>query len=185
MNCRQLSLLESNLVKDMQLAYHNMNWEKYELMLPNCHVNAGYEMDILCLRKKWYVEEIEIKTSVSDFRADFKKTITEWRELVGPLPQGQRWRMQVFPTNKHKELQAGCLVSNYFSFLVPEDLSEKIEIPDYAGLYIYIGNGRIQHRKAPKLLHKNKPSIQTLYHWSRKCSFRYWDLLNEQKRRMA
>lgn len=169
---------------EMQTSYHLYNWQRYDLMLINCHLNAGYEADILCPRKNsWYVEEIEIKTSVSDFRADFKKTIHVMKDLVGPLRMHE-WRHRSFRFLKHDALLRGELPTNYFSFLLPEDIAAKVEIPEYAGLYVYRGRGRISHEKRPKLLHKNKPSIQTMYHWARKCSFRYWDQLQNEQRRL-
>jgi hypothetical protein len=145
-------------------------------MMPNTHFNLGYEMDIMCVRKgSLYVEEIEIKTSRSDFLADFKKTARH-----GIL--------------KHTLLKQGQLVANYFSFLVPALLLPKIQddIPEYAGIYVgyklnkpYHENdnaGYIRQVRRPKRLHKNRPTEKLLYKKTRGMTFRYWDLLHERQK---
>lgn len=129
-------------------------------------------MDIFCVRKtSFYVEEIEIKISRSDFLADFRKTIG-------------RHRM------KHEELQRGNLVANYFSFLVPAELLPKIEddIPEYAGIYTgyEIHQTRnpvtaIRHIRRPKSLHKNRCSEKILYKKARGTTYRFWTLLHERQ----
>ena len=169
----------------MQLAYHNHEWQRYALMLPNCHLNSGYEADILCLRKQsWYVEEVEVKISKGDFSADFRKTVNIPHEIVGPFQRHQEWkRFKNRRLKKHQALSDGLLVSNYFSFLVPDFLVEKITVPDYAGLYSFIEQtercrARIRHHRSPTILHRNKPSEMLAFKWARKMSNRYWALQN-------
>jgi len=61
---------------ELQLAFNATQQQRYTLMIPNTHFNQGYEMDIMCVRNgSLMVEEIEIKTSRSDFLADFRKTV--------------------------------------------------------------------------------------------------------------
>ncbi len=161
---------------ELTLAYHRTQQQRYDFMIPNTHFNKGYEMDIMCVRKtSMMVEEIEVKTSRSDFLADFRKTVG-------------RFRM------KHDELQRGNLVANYFCFLVPADLLLKIQddIPDYAGIYTgYRLNkpfhendaaGYIRVVKKPKRLHKDRPTEKLLYKKTRGMTYRYWTLLHERQK---
>jgi len=164
---------------ELQLAFNATQQQRYTLMIPNTHFNQGYEMDIMCVRNgSLMVEEIEIKTSRSDFLADFRKTVG-------------RFRM------KHEELQRGNLIANYFCFLVPALLLAKIEddIPEYAGIYTgYRLNeprnkhvdfaGYIRRVRNPKRLHKNKPTEKLLYKKTRGMTFRYWTLLHERQKHL-
>jgi len=160
-------------VRELTLAYHRTQQQRYDFMIPNTHFNLGYEMDIMCVRKgSFMVEEIEIKTSRSDFLADFRKTVG-------------RHRM------KHQELERGNLIANYFCFLVPALLLPKIQddIPEYAGIYVgYKLNkpysekdnaGYIRHVRKPKRLHKNRPTEKLLYKKTRGMTYRFWTLLHE------
>lgn len=162
---------------ELQLAFNRTQEQRYTMMIPNTHFNLGYEMDIMCVRKgSMLVEEIEIKTSRSDFLADFRKTIG-------------RHRM------KHQELERGNLIANYFCFLVPALLLPKIldDIPDYAGIYTgYRLNeprnahvdytGYIRRVRNPKRLHKNRLEEKLLYKKARGVTFRYWSLLHDRQR---
>lgn len=157
---------------DLTLAFHRTQQQRYEFMIPNSHFQQGYEMDIFCVRTtSRMVEEIEIKTSRSDFLADFRKTVGRSRL-------------------KHAALESGQLLANYFCFLVPHDLLTKIQddIPDYCGIYTGYNardfrnreSGMIRRIRNPKRLHKNKPSEQLLYKKTRGATFRYWSLAHER-----
>lgn len=157
----------------LALAFHRTQEQRYTLMIPNTVSELGYEMDIMCVRNSsLYVEEIEIKTSRSDFLADFRKTIGARRV-------------------KHTELKNGKLLANYFCFLVPHDLLSKIQddIPDYCGIYTgYVAtdwrhqeSGMIRQIRKPKILHKGKPSERLLYKKARGVTFRYWRLMHERQ----
>lgn len=53
---------------------------KHLAMLRNCHAAGGHESDLLVINEKRRVIDIEIKVSVSDFKADAKKS--KWRLYV-------------------------------------------------------------------------------------------------------
>jgi len=158
--------------RELTLAFHRTQNQRYTLMIPNTHFNQGYEMDIMCVRNQsLLVEEIEVKVSRSDFLADFRKTVG-------------RNRM------KHAALASGQLLANYFCFLVPHDLFLKIEkdVPEWAGIYtgyttIYSGKktGMIRKIRNPKRLHTGKPTEKLLYKKTRGVTFRYWSLLHERQ----
>lgn len=53
---------------------------KHLAMLRNCHAAGGHESDLLVINEKRRVIDIEIKVSVSDFKADAKKS--KWRDSI-------------------------------------------------------------------------------------------------------
>jgi len=143
--------------KDLQNLFYKHNWQKYELIAANIFINWGAnEMDILGLRKSGYVDEIEIKLSMKDYKQDFIKTVKIKRENTDkgyPLYD----KMQ-----KHDALEKGLTHCNYFWFLLPENLINSQDVPSYAGILIYhtdnAGKIRIKRERSPKLLHKRKLS---------------------------
>lgn len=150
--------------KELQKKFYEVNHTRYEILVPNIHLCWKFnEMDIFCLRPSGFVDEIEIKLSASDFKADFRKKVSvEYNDF---LP-------------KHEALKKGLNHCNYFSFLIPEKIIDKCKIPDHAGLYVYTkyDNGRSEIReikKAPRL-HKRKLSEKLKYHAARKASIKYW-----------
>ena len=94
---------------ELALAYH-YNWRQ-NLIVPNIYYGLGfrYELDVLVVTPSGWATEIEIKVSVTDLKADQKKT------------HGHR-------SNKIK----------YLYFAVPEKLqAQALElIPERAGLFI-------------------------------------------------
>lgn len=162
---------------DLQKAFYSHTWQRYELVAPNLYLNGkSNEMDIFGARKSGYVDEIEIKLSLPDFKADFKKYSTSYTK--GP-PYRRIDRL------KHDLLREGLLDCNYFSFLMPEDLAERCEIPDYAGLYIYKPpfkthswakrRAMVSEVKRAPLLHKRKITDKQKYNVVRKMAYRYWE----------
>lgn len=159
--------------KELQKRFYECNHSRYAMMIPNIHLCWRFnEMDIFCLRPSGFVDEIEIKLSASDFKADFKKQVSI---LDGTHPSGWVKHKEI---PKHDALRQGLNHCNYFSFLIPEKLLDKCEIPDHAGLYIFekSENGHTwirEIKKAPRL-HKRKISDQLKYNAARKASIKYW-----------
>jgi hypothetical protein len=61
-----------------------------------------------------------------------------------------------------------------------EELAEKCDIPEYAGLYIYntnAGDIRIREVKVAPLLHKRKITEKMKYQIGRKMAYRYWQVV--------
>lgn len=99
----------------------------------------GWESDYLAKTAAGYWYEVEIKISLADFKADFKKT------------------------QKHNALRnRGWVgreaVPNYFSYCVPKPLMDKVRplLPDYAGLIGVSEYGHLIIDKAPPKLHPIK-----------------------------
>ena len=197
---------------------HNMTyyvWQKwmhnrYTLMAPNVYVSWHNEMDIFGLRKSGFCDEFEIKTSVSDFNADFKKRTTvecaEYLQEYEYVPcahpccsrcggtdirdDGTQCGYQAPPrlcktknVSKHEALQEGLDIPNYFSFLIPEELESKIEVPDHAGLYAFRPTsylGKIYEIKKPPRLHNRRLSPHLINKIAMKMASRYWDYKSVQ-----
>jgi hypothetical protein len=132
--------------------------QRYTFVAPNCYMEwADFsEYDLLCIRRSGFMDEVEIKRTVRDFRADFKKTARHG------------W-------NKHDALAAGKTPANYFWFLMTEELADKVkdEIPDHAGVYIKQRSFVRELKKAPRL-HSKKVSQTTRIHLGEKMMHRYW-----------
>ena len=115
-----------------------------------------WESDYLAKTTAGYWYEVEVKISLSDFKADFKKE------------------------NKHKLLRehgwvGKFAVPNYFSYCVPAHLVEKVEplVPAYAGLISVSEHGFLTWHKVPPKLHPVKLSDTDLrlvdkfyYNWA-------------------
>ena len=160
----------------LEKAFYLSTYERYELIAPNIYLDWGYsELDLMGLRRSGFIDEIEIKVTKSDFNADFKKSLKIQDSLI---QQGKysHYSRRVVP--KHECLPKGLAVCNYFSFLLPEDLAEKVEIPVYAGLYtFYVDNagiGRVREVKKAPLLHRRKLPLEKKYEIGRKMAYRYW-----------
>jgi hypothetical protein len=151
---------------DMQRAFYGVHSQRYELVADNVYLGwCGGEMDIFGMRKSGFIDEVEIKLSASDFKADFKKTVRVSCEPYTPDPEfntcsfkycakchgsgvneqtgapcgnWSRWGEQTsIKIPKHEALKDGRHSCNYFSFFLPVELVDKCEIPDYAGLYTF------------------------------------------------
>jgi hypothetical protein len=82
---------------------------------------AGWESDLLILTAAGYFEEIEIKVSVADFRAEFAKKKYKHLYLNGKA---------TLPTPVHARA-----IRRYW-FAMPEELADRVyaEVPTYAGI---------------------------------------------------
>ena len=160
---------------EMQLAFYMAFNTRYELVADNLYLGwSGGEMDIFGLRKSGFIDEIEIKLSASDFKADFKKTINT-----------PRWTGM--GRNKHKAIESGVHSCNYFSFFIPADLVDKCDIPDYAGLYVFDVPGswnKVREVKKAPRLHTRKISDANKYKTARKMHYRYWDIRRNKHKDM-
>ena len=163
------------LESDLQRVFYRHFFARYDFVAPNIHLDWEFgEMDLLCLRPSGYIDEVEIKLSVKDFYRDFKKKI----KIIDEEFAGHYEKYK--DVLKHDALKTGVPHCNYFSFLVTEEIVEKCDIPEYAGLYVYYinnaGFGRIKTIKSPKLLHKRKLNDKLKYSAAKKMAGRYWGI---------
>jgi len=165
---------------EMQKAFYNHTYQRYDIVAPNIFLTWSNEMDLLGFRRSGYIDEIEIKISTSDFKADFKKSCRV-KGVIKENSWGVGSYQEYIEIFKHDALEHGLIAPNYFSFLIPEELIDKCIIPEYAGLYVFridnAGIGRVREERRAPLLHKRKISDQKRYEIGRKMAFRYWDLI--------
>ena len=164
--------------KDLQKEFWRSTYPRYEILAPNiCLDWMSGEMDLLGLRKSGFVDEIEIKLTKADFKADFKKTIKVKEKGIIKYPYSKSYPVYEDKL-KHDLIPLGKTYCNYYSFLMPEDLIGMCEIPDYAGVYAYYidraGNPRIRVMKSSPRLHSNKLPTRLQYEVGRKMGYRYW-----------
>lgn len=163
------------------------------------------ESDFLTINRSNYTHEFEVKVSRSDFWADFKKkkhsrfsSIMKGDEYymnhknkaketcdisryIDAYERGYKrspvlhnanapWASSVwFSKIKYDYLP------NRFSFVVPEGMVSKEEVPNYAGLYYVDDLGIVTNVKKSKLLHKAKFKA-----WETLASKYYWQLINSK-----
>lgn len=113
------------------------------------------ECDVISVSPSGYLFEFEIKTSVSDFKADFKKTVKHDR-----LNNGDG----VFypPKNKLGEQRTEFLLCSYFWYVCPACLIREDMVPEYAGLIWIHYDGRIEYRKPCPQIHAVKADTRIL-----------------------
>ncbi len=149
---------------------------RHDYQLCNSYV-FGWESDYFGLTKSGYAIEIEIKISLSDFRADFKKQ-EKHIQLQNPAGWYQSWRSEsVSKCGIHEGKYfygAECcqvrfkkrFAPNRFYYCVPDYLVDKIELPIYAGLYVvsvdtrYVNSLKVEKVKEAPLLHKTKHDLR-------------------------
>ena len=96
-----------------------------------------WESDMFIVKNNGYIYEIEIKISVSDFKADLKKT------------------------KKHQSLQSGNFIPNKFFYCIPEAIKDQVTLPKYAGLLTVSEFGSIKTAKEAPFLHKDKIEVES------------------------
>ena len=159
--------------KEIQDAFYKQNHARYEMIAKNIYIDSNFgEADLLGLRHSGRIDEIEIKLSISDFKQDFNKTVRIIDEsVIGGFPVSRK----MF---KHDALKQGLNHCNYFSFLIPESLVGKCDLPQYAGLYIFYNDKRgvlrIKQERSARLLHKRKLDIRLKYEAARKMANKFW-----------
>ena len=92
----------------LNLAFHSFGVRhgRYDFLAPNIYLEYGTEMDLMGIRKSGYIDEIEIKLSRQDYRADFRKE----SHVRGVLTHLYTRRPIPCTWPKHEALERGLLV---------------------------------------------------------------------------
>jgi len=128
--------------------------------------NKYQETDLLIVKtNNRYCYDIEIKVSVSDFKADFKKT--EKHDILEQGGYKAKHNTYKMVKGKRKKFPAGRLIKvaerpNRFYFAVPEGLITVDDVPEYAGLLYVTKDGMVTKVKESQILHKNKLNIEKM-----------------------
>jgi hypothetical protein len=160
---------------DIQISLWNDLRTSRDLVMPNYTPVNWFECDLMSVTKAGYLEEHEIKLSVSDFNADRQKNSYErWKMDAGEL-------VKYGGLNKHQALASGYEYGpSRFWFVIAAKLENKVVIPDCAGLKvarISNYNSRVfleEMKKAPKL-HSHKVDNKVVEHAKSVCYWRYWN----------
>jgi len=138
--------------KDLEIAV--LQYEK-QAELKSLRTSLPWECDVLAITKAGYAVEYELKTTRSDFKADFKK-----------------------PKHKLFKKGQGGQVSRFW-FVVPEGLVGKDEVPSYAGLMYCSIKGKkrsLDIIKYPKRLKSKKIDTRNMRRLYRSMMFRFLKL---------
>lgn len=136
----------------------------HQYVMENLYV-FGWESDFLLKTKSGYWYEAEIKISLSDFKADFKKK-EKHQILENGFKIWKSWKYNPLTKEKieyNKEVKTKR--PNYFTYAVPWYLEEQVKplLPKYAGLLVLDENGYILRESVkPPKLHSEKYSDESL-----------------------
>ena len=161
-------------------------------LTPNVHL-FGWECDFLSITKVGFIHEYEIKLSVQDYKADFKKIQKHqiikngFRELSEHesnmrFCHGDRYIIpNLTPDNKITRKRP-----NYFWYVCPENIIPECDVPEYSGLIYIIKNsfydgthGTAVIKNAPRL-HKDHATEKQLRHLLDSLYYKYWNLRLEK-----
>ncbi|MBI3654028.1 MAG: hypothetical protein HY231_23605 [Acidobacteria bacterium] len=150
--------------RQIQQALYVWRFRKGDLLWVPNSCCFGWEADFISLSRAMYATEYEIKISVADFKAEFKKKPDKHNHLL----------------NEKKSRP------NYFYFVAPTGLIGVEDVPEYAGLILIAKNGlfpynAIQVVKKARLLHKRKLSEQSLMQLAKSLCYRFWRMRGLQK----
>lgn len=171
---------------EIELARTLKIWSRYFAVIPNFYIGE-WECDLFTLNKTGFTAEYEIKKTEADYQNDFKK-ITYWGKIRSRV---KNHHYDLEPDMKHHQIQHGKR-TNYFWFVMPEAIAEKVTIPEYAGLITYklVNNrGHIEHsftkvKRAP-LIHRVKTEFPKTGILRRVIEAYYWrgQIIPRKKRR--
>tara|TARA_R110002020_G_scaffold213427_1_gene420219 strand:+ start:20144 stop:20569 length:426 start_codon:yes stop_codon:yes gene_type:complete len=134
--------------KDIQNIMGPILLKKQNMVFPNTKaIHKRFESDLVRVNSDGRVWEYEIKTSYSDFKADFKKV------------------------RKHISLKAGETGVNYFYYLCPYGVIPLCDVAAPYGL-IYIKGFDLHCVKRAKLLHSRSIDIKTKDRLTRSLGFK-------------
>lgn len=146
-------------ILDKALRSHFANNSRYMVSNVYAFDHHYLETDFLVVKENGVILDIELKITLQDFKADFKKKKHEI--LKNGFITLDRFYAR---TEKDglKRYNAGDKIyidiPNRFYFCVPHTLLDKVKdlLPDYAGLFYLTELGYIRKYKEAKLLHKEK-----------------------------
>ena len=149
---------EKKLQKQLWSKYQNHKYRVINTKL----FKTNEIVDFLSVLHSGYCQEIEVKISKGDFKADFKKPK---HKLIRSKPSG--WDRKV---------------ANRFYYAVPKGLLTIKDVPSYAGLIYVDRNSVVVVKKAP-LLHKVKFDFRKIlfnkvyYYYERQIAQKLYEII--------
>lgn len=172
----EIEMTASNL----QQAFYRSEKHRYDLLVANVFIKGWLECDLIGVRLNGHVDEIEIKVSRSDFKADFAKVV--------PMQEGKpgaelvhEGHLTFWQAKKHDLLADGQSSVNRFWFMTPLGLLTESDIPEHAGLIEVTKTGSLRTTKQAPLLHKQKADDSFRYNCLRQQGWRVWDYMTGQR----
>ena len=149
------------------------------LCIPRYTPSKWSECDVFEVTKSGTFREWECKTSVSDLRADLKKTVSRYPSFRTLL--------------KHELLaKADEHGPSFFSYVVPDGLVGPEALPEFAGLYYAmvmprfgVVSTRLECIRKPRRLHSLKVSEEQRKQAASVCYHRYLSTLDRLTTRNA
>lgn len=176
------------------------HWKYFKhICVPRCCL-AGSEADLLVLQPSGWLEEVEIKISVADFKREFETKADKHRRLEFGIAKYVHKTHDNFAFDPENPLHEPILpdeknVTGYYDwgaaephlirrfwFAVPSEIYEKVKdlVPDYAGLLV-LEKGRWRTevkvaKPAPNLKRSRKLTEAEQLKLIRLGYLRYWDV---------
>ena len=147
---------------DIELAIAKHYDTRQHIIVPNCYINFGtsadHECDLIIIKRSGYAEEIEIKMSKADLKADFKK--------------------------KHGHIDERL---QHLYYAMPVELYEQCKelIPEYAGVFTitkYEDRGFARCVKSAPKKKCRKLTIEEQLNIARLGVMRIWNLKEKYKK---
>lgn len=157
----------------------NFYFKKSKFVIPNLYL-FDWESDFLLQRPSGYFEEFEVKTSRSDFKADFKKY--EKHEVLETGFHTKKLIKKAKETIFKNIRPLAKPRPNKFWYVCEKGLIKIEDIPSYCGLIWIDGREIIVIKPAP-LLHKEKYNFD--HHLLFKFYFRMIDQMGTIKKLKA
>lgn len=152
------------------LLWNRLRSAGQEWMCPNLHVPGWFEIDFFSLTTAGFMVEHEIKLSVSDFRADSRKScFVHERDEHGKqiLWKGEQ-------RTKHGRIALGDTHGpRIFWYVCPEEMLQPADVPVWAGLK-WATRYNLQIKKQAPRLHSTPVSQAVRDHLHLSLLYRYW-----------
>lgn len=149
------------------LAYWVSSFER-SLILPNVYpLGSPWECDLIKVSKAFYYREYEVKLSIEDYAADFRKRIRSW--------SAARRKHDIYAS---KEIQLynrkPITKPKYFCFVTPLGMIDTDDVAKHCGHITFEQTDRGLRfkwgRKPPVLPHATKLSPEAIYNLAIKAS---------------
>lgn len=111
-------------------------WSPHKLLIaPNTTSVSYWESDLLIIQDSGWCEEVEIKISVADFRAELRNKQEKHDSIKRGFMLVKRWD---YRENKALEPKKVPTIIRRFWFAMPEDVFQKVntDIPEWAGVLV-------------------------------------------------
>lgn len=163
----------------IQLTIHRERLASSEITCPNYTPIGWWECDLWQVTKSGYATEYEIKLSLTDFKADAKKSQRRYDRSDG------KW--QSYTEQKHRLLAERCKRGpSRFYYCVPHTLVGEVKpiLPEWAGLVEFrpVEDWHLSRmfvvKDAPRL-HRCKVNPKEIKLCKDRIVYRYWTALSD------